>query len=318
MKILVTGGAGFLGSHLCEELLKKGFEVICIDNLVTGSLKNIEHLKINPHFKFINRDISQELPKIDVYQIYHLASPASPNIDYPKSYQNLPFETMQVNTIATWNLAEFAQAKKAKFLFASTSEVYGNPEVHPQPETYLGNVSAIGSRAVYDESKRFGETITSAFVREKGLDGRIVRIFNTYGPKMALDDGRAMVEFAKAALLNKSIPVFGKGTQTRSFMYVSDLVDGLIKAMSVENSKGEVFNIGNPEELTMIELAEKIKKLTFSFSAIEFKEKVEDDPQRRKPDISKAKTILDWEPKVSLDEGLPLFIDYVTKRLQKP
>ncbi len=324
MKIIVTGGAGFLGSHLCEKLIDEGHEVICIDNLITGSLKNIEHLKNNPNFKFIKQDVIQPIsmnkiatatswPRNDggvIDQIYHLASPASPNKNNPKSYISFPFETMQVNTTGTWKLCEMAIKSDAKFLFASTSEIYGDPLEHPQKETYKGNVSTTGPRSVYDEAKRFGETITSAFVRSKGLDGRIIRIFNTYGPGMA-QDGRVVIEFVKAALLGKPLPIFGDGKQTRSFCYVSDLVDGIIAAME-KGEKGEVYNLGNPDEFTILELAEKVKQLTNSKSEPQFVESLpEDDPKQRCPDITKAKEKLGWEPKVSLEKGLKKLIGYL-------
>ncbi|MBI3486008.1 GDP-mannose 4,6-dehydratase [Candidatus Daviesbacteria bacterium] len=317
-KVIVTGGAGFLGSHLCDALIKKGDEVLCIDNLSTGSLENVEHLQNNLNFKFLEYDVVKKLPdNLEADQIYHFASPASPNHHSKKSYQHLPFETMQVNTTATWNLSEFALAKNAKFLFASTSEVYGDPKEHPQSENYYGNVSPVGPRSVYDEAKRFGETITAAFVRSKHLDARIIRVFNTYGERMALDDGRAIVEFAVAALKNEPIPIFGDGSQTRSFCYVSDLIEGIILAMDHENTSGNVFNLGNSEEHTIREVAEKIKQLTMSHSLIEQKESLpEDDPQKRKPDISKAKEVLGWEPKVSLDTGLLKLIDYVRLELK--
>lgn len=310
MQIIVTGGAGFLGSHLCGKLLEQGHEVTCIDNLLTGSEENIEEFKSNPNFKFINTDVTDIKSEIlhsvqddPVGQIYHLASPASPNKNSPKSYHALSFETMKVNTDGTWNLAEFAAKSGAKFLFASTSEIYGDPKEHPQKESYRGNVSTTGPRAVYDEAKRFGETIVSAYVRSKGLDGRIIRIFNTYGPKMALDDGRVVITFVTAALKNEPLPIFGKGTQTRSFCYVSDMVDGIIAAME-KGSKGEVYNIGNPNEFTVLELAEKVKALTGSSSELEYHNLPEDDPLQRCPDITKAKTQLGWEPKIELEEGL--------------
>lgn len=309
MNIVVTGGAGFLGSHLCDKLIEQNHQVICIDNLSTGDIKNIEHLKGNPNFQFLEIDVVLPLPvDLKADQIYHLASPASPNKHNPKSYMALPFETMLANYAGTWNCGELASKLGAKFLFASTSEVYGEPLEHPQKESYRGNVSTLGPRAVYDESKRFGETITSAFVRNKGLDGRIVRIFNTYGPKMP-DDGRVVSEFIKAALANKPFPVFGDGKQTRSFCFVSDLIVGIILAME-KGDKGEVFNLGNPQEFTILELAEVVKRLTDSKSEVEFVEKMpEDDPTQRCPDISKAKQKLGWEPKVSLEEGLRRVID---------
>lgn len=317
MKVLVTGGAGFIGSHLVDKLIAKGYEVICIDNLLTGSEENIAHLKANPKFKFLNLDVTENLPNdLEADQVYHLASPASPNHQSPKSYHQRPFETMQVNSTGTWKLAEFAQERKAKFLFASTSEVYGDPQEHPQKESYTGNVSTTGPRSVYDESKRFGETITASFFRHQGLDGRIVRIFNTYGSRMALDDGRVMVEFVKAALQSKPLIIFGTGAQTRSFCEVSDLVKGLILAMETTDTTGEVYNLGNPDEYTIMDLAEKIKKMIGSSSQIKFNHPLpEGDPQRRCPDISKARQKLLWEPKISLDEGLPKFIEDVKSKL---
>jgi dTDP-glucose 4,6-dehydratase/UDP-glucuronate decarboxylase len=260
MNAIVTGGAGFLGSHLCEALIKKGYQVVCVDNLLTGNKDNISHLLNHPDFKFIEMDVLNinELEVSHVDFVYHLASPASPNKHSKKSYHALAFETMQVNSMGTWAVSEFAMLKGAKMLFASTSEAYGEPLEHPQKETYRGNVSTTGPRAVYDESKRFGETIVSAYVREKQLDGRIIRIFNTYGPKMALDDGRVVIEFVIAALKNEGLPVFGDGNQTRSFCYVSDLIEGIIRAMETDNTKGETFNLGNPHEFTVLELAQKI------------------------------------------------------------
>lgn len=313
MKIIVTGGAGFLGSHLCEKLLELENEVICTDNLITGSEKNIEYLKSNPDFKFINFDVINGLPDgLSADQIYHLASPASPNKNNPKSYIAHSFETMQVNTTGTWMLCEIATKLGAKFLFASTSEIYGDPLEHPQKESYRGNASTTGPRSVYDESKRFGETITSSFVRSKGLDGRIVRIFNTYGPRMA-DDGRVVIEFVQAALAGKPFPIFGKGIQTRSFCYVTDMVDGIIAAME-KGEKSEVYNLGNPNEFTILELAQKVKEITNSSSEPDFTDALPmDDPLQRCPDISKAKQKLGWEPKVFLEEGLKLLIDSFKK-----
>lgn len=308
MKVIVTGGAGFLGSHLCDKLIEQGHQVICIDNLLTGSEKNIEHLKNNPDFQFVNHDVSKPLPdNLTADQVYHLASPASPNKDSKISYQSFPFETMAVNTIGTQNLCEFAAKFNAKFLFASTSEVYGEPLEHPQKETYLGNVSTTGPRSIYDEAKRFGETITSVYIRSKSLDGRIIRIFNTYGPRIAFD-GRVVIEIIQAALENKPLPIFGDGKQTRSFCYISDMVEGIILAME-KGEPGEIYNLGNPDEFTILELAEFAKKLTGSTSNLEFKDLPEDDPTRRCPDITKAKEKLGWEPKVSLEEGLKKLIE---------
>lgn len=311
MKVIVTGGAGFLGSQLCDSLVELGHEVICIDNLITGSESNISHLKENPNFQFINHDVINGLPEgLTADQIYHLASPASPNKNNPKSYISFPFETMEINSIGTWKLCEGAVSMGAKLLFASTSEIYGDPLEHPQKETYNGNVSTLGPRAVYDESKRFGETIVSAFVRSKGLDGRVVRIFNTYGPKMAAD-GRVVIEFIQAALQNKPFPVFGDGKQTRSFCYVLDLIDGILLAME-KGEMGEVYNLGNPDEFTVLELAQKIKNLVGSTSEPKFVSQLpQDDPKQRCPDITKAKEQLGWEPKITLDEGLKKLIEYL-------
>ena len=313
MKIIVTGGAGFLGSHLCRKLLEENHQVICIDNLSTGSESNIEGLKTNPNFRFINADVSAVLPNdLEADQIYHLASPASPNRNNPKSYMAMPFETMLANTTGTWNLCQWASMKGVKFLFASTSEVYGDPKEHPQKETYRGNVSTTGPRACYDEAKRFGETIVSEFVRKKEFDGRIVRIFNTYGPRMA-EDGRVVSEFIRAALENKSFQIFGDGKQTRSFCYVDDMVEGLIAAME-KGKKGEAYNLGNPDEFTIGELADNIRDLTESVSDREFLPLPEDDPQKRCPDISKAIKELDWEPQVGLLEGLKKYIDFLQNK----
>lgn len=313
MKILVAGGAGFLGSNLCERLLKDGNEVTALDNLVTGNESNIESLKQNPNFKFINMDVLQ-VGKLDgeYDRVYHMASPASPNKHSEKSYMALPFETMKVNTEGTWALSEFALSKGAKFLFASTSETYGDPLEHPQKEEYRGNVSTTGIRSVYDEAKRFGETITSAFIRYKNLDGRIIRIFNTYGPKMDLEDGRAVIEFVTKALKNEKIPIFGDGSQTRSFCFVDDLVEGIIKAMETEGSKGEIFNLGNPREFTIEDLAQIVKRVTGSTSEIAHTEDLpEDDPKKRKPNIDKARSVLNWEPKIELEEGLKRLVEHL-------
>src|SRR3990167_3496505 len=310
--ILVTGGAGFIGSHLCDKLFESGYKVICLDNLLSGSQKIIAHLLSNENFSFVNQDackpfVSRKFAKID--QIYHLASPADPNINSPVSYMNHPFETMKVNTTGTWNMCELAIKHKTKLLFASTSEIYGNPQVSPQLESYRGNVSTTGPRAVYDESKRFGETIVSAFVRNKNLNGRITRIFNTYGPKMNPDEGRAVVNFIKQAIGNEPLTIYGDGSQTRSFCYVDDEVEGLILAME-KGKSGEVYNIGNDEETTILEFAKLIKKLAESGSKIVFKPLPEDDPMQRKPDITKAKKLLGWKPKVKLEDGLLKTIEY--------
>lgn len=319
MKIIVAGGAGFLGSHLCQRLLDENHQVICIDNLVTGNEDNLKPFKNQQNFKFLKLDISEDLPKdLTADRVYHLASPASPNRHSSKSYHSLPFETMRANTTGTWNLAELARKNQARLLFASTSESYGDPLVHPQAEEYRGNVSTTGPRSVYDESKRFGETIVAAYVRSKGLDGRIIRIFNTYGPGMSLDDGRVVIEFMKAAINNQPLPVFGDGLQTRSFCFVSDLIEGIIKVMETPNLGGEVVNLGNPHEFTILELAQKIKEVTGSSSEILFKEPLpQDDPLKRRPDIEKAKKLLDWEPKVDLLEGLKILLSDLQNSSQR-
>ena len=310
--ILVTGGAGFIGSHLCEKLVNRGDTVICLDNLITGSQKNIAHLLGRKTFFFFNHDVvkpfkSNKFRKID--EIYHLASPADPNKNSSFSYLNHPFETMQVNTIGTWNMCELALKHKAKLSFASTSEVYGDPQVSPQSEGYRGNVSPTGPRSVYDEAKRFGETIVSTFVREKGLNAIITRIFNTYGPRMNIAEGRAVVNFIKQALSNKPITIYGNGKQTRSFCYVDDQVEGQILAMR-KGGPGEIFNIGNDDEKTILQFTKLIKRLTNSKSKIVFQDLPIDDPHQRRPDISKAKKNLNWEPKISLEEGLKVTIKY--------
>lgn len=310
--VLVVGGAGFLGSHLCDALLKKEYSVVCVDNLLTGSEKNIEHLKDESRFTFLNHNVIEPLHfggEIDA--IFHLASPASPNHHSHLSYHALPMETMLVNTQGTRFLLELAKEKNAKFLYASTSEAYGDPLVHPQVEEYRGNVSTIGPRSVYDEAKRFGETITAYYARSEDVDSRIVRIFNTYGPRMASDDGRMVIVFAKQALSNEDITLFGDGSQTRSLCYVSDLVDGLIKLMFTSGTRGEVVNLGSSSEHTILEYATLIKKLIGSTSRIVTSEKLpEDDPLRRRPDITKAKKLLNWEPVVPLEDGLRELIAY--------
>ena len=313
--ILITGGAGFIGSHLCKKLVDQGDTVICLDNLLTGSQKNIADLLADKNFFFFNQDavkpfVSRKFAKID--QIYHLASPADPNVNSPVSYMTHPFETMRVNTIGTWNMCELTVKHNAKLLFASTSEVYGDPQVSPQSESYRGNVSTTGPRAVYDESKRFGETIVSAFVRNKNLNGRITRIFNTYGPKMNPNEGRAVVNFIKKAINNEYIVIYGDGSQTRSFCYVDDEVEGLILAME-KGKRGEVYNIGNNREMSILVFAKLIKKLADSKSKIIFEPLPEDDPTQRKPDITKAKKRLGWNPKIDLEEGLLKTIQYFRK-----
>ncbi len=313
--ILVTGGAGFLGSHLCDRLLREEYRVICVDNFLTGSKENIRHLFTNPRFSFLEHNVITPLPgDIKVDAIFHLASPASPNHHSPISYHALPEETMLVNTVGTLELIRFAEKNHAKFLFTSTSETYGDPLEHPQKEEYRGNVSTLGPRSVYDEAKRFGETITAYYWRDKKVDARIARIFNTYGPRMSKADMRMVIIFITQALEGKSITVFGDGSQTRSLCYVDDTIEGLFKLMFSPKTAGEVVNIGSPDEHTVLEYAQIIKKLTESSSTIVHSEDLpQDDPMRRRPDISKAKQLLAWKPKVSLEEGLKRLIEYFSK-----
>lgn len=306
---IVTGGAGFLGSHLCEKLLDESFKVICIDNLITGNIANISHLAGKENFLFIKHDVTNYIfvpGKVDY--ILHFASPASP-IDYLK----YPIQTLKVGSLGTHKALGLAKEKKARFLLASTSEVYGDPTVHPQSENYWGNVNPIGPRGVYDEAKRFAEAITMAYNRYHGVDTRIVRIFNTYGPRMRLDDGRALPTFVGQALRGEDITVFGDGSQTRSFCFVSDLVEGIFKLlMSNENFP---VNIGNPSEITIKEFAEEVINLTGTQSKIIYKQLPEDDPKVRQPNIDRAKKILNWEPLVDRHTGLKITIDYFKKEL---
>ncbi len=304
---VVTGGAGFIGSHLCDALLGLGHRVICIDNLLTGSEKNIEEAKKNPQFSFIQHDIIVGMPKVDghVDYVFNFASPASP-VDFIK----LAEEIILVNSMGTIHALMLAKAHGARYVEASTSETYGDPKEHPQKETYWGNVNPNGIRSCYDESKRFAEAMTMVYVRKYGLDGRIVRIFNTYGPRMRKDDGRVVSNFINQALVGAPFTLYGEGTQTRSFTYVSDLVAGILAVMWKDGVSGEVFNLGNPEEYQVKELAQKIKILTGSTSSVAFAPLPEDDPIQRKPDITKAKTVLAWEPRVPVDEGLKTTIEY--------
>src|SRR5579871_4461409 len=312
-RALVTGGAGFLGSHLCDRLLAEGFDVVVMDNLITGSTDNIAHLIDNSHFRFIHYDVTEYL-FLDgpVDYVFHLASPASP-VDFPTK----PIQILKVNALGTHKALGLARAKKATFFLASTSEVYGDPLVHPQVEEYLGNVNPIGIRGVYDEAKRFAESITMAYHRYHNLNTKIVRIFNTYGPRMRLNDGRVVPNFIGQALRGDPITVYGTGQQTRSFCYVTDLIDGFYRLVT-SNQTGPI-NIGNPTERTMLEFAQEIKALTNSSSEIVFQPlKTADDPKQRRPDITKAKTLLNWEPKVSLEDGLKATIDYFQGRLSAP
>lgn len=306
--VLVTGGAGFIGSHLCKKLLDDGYSVICVDNLLTGTEKNIEVLKQSPNFQFVKADIIQPFDHLVIQPfdyIFHLASPASP-IDY----QNHPEETLLANSVGTLNLLNLVKEKGSKFLMASTSEVYGDPKESPQKETYWGHVNSFGPRANYDESKRYAEAATYVYLHKYDVDVRIVRIFNTYGPNMQVNDGRVVSNFINQGLSNEPITIYGDGTQTRSFCYVSDLVDGINKAMFSENTKGEVFNLGNPEEYSMNDLAKKIKEMTGSSSEIVYRELPQDDPKQRKPDITKAESVLSWKPVVSVTDGLQKTIEY--------
>lgn len=316
MNILITGGAGFIGSHLCDRLLKENNTVICVDNILTGSKSNIEHLMSNENFSFIEHDVTipYDYPK-NIDAIYHLASPASPNHHSEISYHALPMETMMANTKGTLEMLNVAEKSDAKFLFASTSEAYGDPLENPQTEEYRGNVSSIGPRSVYDEAKRFGETLTAYFWRDRKLDARIVRIFNTYGPRIRADDMRMIIVFISQALKGESITIFGKGTQTRSLCYVEDTVEGLVRLMFYPKTTAMVVNIGSPEEHSVLEYATMIKRLTNSKSEIVLSEKLpEDDPKKRKPDITKAQQLLDWKPAVSLEEGLQNTINDFRKR----
>ncbi len=321
MQVLVAGGAGFIGSHLCQSLLKDDYRVICVDNFLTGKKANVAPLLAHPKFLLINADISKPLPEVltegKLDYIFHLASPASPNSLSPLSYLNLPLETMDANSIGTRRLLRLARKHKAKFLYASTSEVYGDPKVHPQPETYWGYVNPVGVRSCYDEAKRFGEALTMVYIRRFKLNARIVRIFNTYGPRMDIKDGRAVANFIVQALTNQPITIYGQGKQTRSFCYVDDLVTGLKKALLTESTKGQIINLGNPEEFTVLDLAKKIKRATGSDSPIkiEAQELPEDDPEKRRPDISRAKKLLNWQPKIKFSQGLKKTIAYFQDKL---
>jgi nucleoside-diphosphate-sugar epimerase len=307
---LVAGGSGFIGSHLCEYLLGKGERVIAVDNLGSGRKDNVARLAHNENFSLIVHDVREPLQvgeKIDF--VYNLASRASP-VDFFTE----PVEIMMTNSLGVYNLINLAVEKKARFLMASTSECYGDPEVSPQPETYWGHVNPNGPRSCYDESKRFSEALTMTYVRYHGLDGRIIRIFNTYGPRMRLDDGRVVPNFVTQTLAGKPMTVYGDGRQTRSFCYVSDLVRGIYLMMQNE-TKGEVVNLGNPTEMTVLDFARKIKALTGSDSEIVFEPRPENDPMQRRPEISKAKKLLGWEPEIGLDEGLKLTIEWFGKNI---
>lgn len=303
-RILITGAAGFLGSHLCDRFIAEGYQVVGMDNLITGDLKNIEHLFPLKHFEFYNHDVSNFVHvsgKLDY--ILHFASPASP-IDYLK----IPIQTLKVGSLGTHNLLGLAKEKKARFLIASTSEVYGDPTVHPQPEDYWGNVNPVGPRSVYDEAKRFQEAITMAYHTFHGLETRIVRIFNTYGPRMRLNDGRVLPAFIGQALRGEDLTIFGDGSQTRAFCYVDDLVEGIYRLLMSDYAYP--VNIGNPAEITISDFAEEIIKLTGTSQKIIYHPLPQDDPKQRQPDITKAQALLNWEPKISREEGLKITYEY--------
>lgn len=316
LRILLTGGAGFIGSHLCDRLLEEGHQVVVVDNLVTGRLENIAHLSGRDDFSFIKHDVSNFIfipGKVDF--VMHLASPASPNPTSPFGYPQLPIQTLKVGALGTHNALGVARAHQATFLLASTSEVYGDPQEHPQQESYWGHVDPVGPRSVYDEAKRFAEAITMAYHRYHGLNTHIARIFNTYGPRMRLDDGRVVPNFICQALKGDPLTVYGDGLQTRSFCYVDDLVDGLYKLLiSTEN---DPINLGNPREITIHQLASAVNSLTENPADIKFfpKQRAPADPQRRQPDITRAKKVLGWEPKVDLEPGLMKTIDDFKSRL---
>lgn len=316
MRILVTGAAGFLGSHLCDRLLFEGHSVVGMDNFITGDPGNLDHLAGHQKFLFIRHDVSNFIfVPGEVEAVLHFASPASPNPNSPYGYVNLPIQTMKAGALGTHNTLGVARAHGARFLLASTSEIYGDPLEHPQTESYWGHVDPIGTRSVYDEAKRFAEALTMAYHRFHGIDTRIVRIFNTYGPRMHLDDGRVVPNFLQQALKNEPLTVYGDGSQTRSFCYVDDLVDGIYRLLV--SDEHQPVNIGNPVETTILEFARTINKLVDNKAGVTFKPSLqgEDNPQMRRPDISRASQILGWEPKVSLEEGLSRTIPYFKQKL---
>jgi dTDP-glucose 4,6-dehydratase len=309
MRVLVTGGAGFLGSHLCDALLARGESVVCADNLLTGRMENLAHLRNEPRFEFRQQDVSRAFDFGEVDYIFHLASPASP-VDYLEH----PIETLQVGSVGTMNCLELAKNYHAKFLLASTSECYGDPLEHPQEETYWGHVNPIGPRSVYDEAKRFGEAATMAYHRHHTVDTRIVRIFNTYGPRLQINDGRVISNFLKQALRGEDLTVYGDGSQTRSFCYVSDEVAGILAL--AQSEEHEPTNIGNPGEFTVLECAQVVLDVTGSGSKIRFEPLPQDDPRQRRPDIGKAQRLLGWEPKIDLRTGLRMSLDYFRSAVQ--
>ncbi len=310
MRVLVTGGAGFLGSHLCDALLGEGHHVLCVDNLITGSEDNIAHLTNESRFEFHNKDISQPLDLGKVDYVFNFASPASP-VDYMEH----GIETLQVGSFGTYSCLEYAKRYGAKFFMASTSECYGDPEVHPQIETYWGHVNPIGPRSVYDEAKRFSEALTMAYHRYHKVDTHIVRIFNTYGPRLQLNDGRVISNFMKQAILGQDITVYGDGSQTRSFCYVSDEIEGILRL--AKSDEHLPTNIGNPNEFTILECAKKVIEVTGSKSKIAYEPLPQDDPKQRRPDISKARRLFGWEPRIQLEEGLKLSLEYFQTSLKK-
>lgn len=316
MRILITGAAGFLGSHLCDRLIAEGHSVIGMDNFITGNPNNLAHLAGNPNFSFIRHDVSNFIfvPGI-IDAVLHFASPASPNPNSPYGYVNLPIQTMKAGALGTHNTLGVARAHSARFLLASTSEIYGDPLVHPQPESYWGHVDPIGVRSVYDEAKRFAEALTMAYHRFHGIDTRIVRIFNTYGPRMRIDDGRVVPNFLKQALSGEPLTVYGDGSQTRSFCYVDDLIDGVVRLLY--SDEHDPVNIGNPVETTILEFAQVINRIVGNQAGIVFKPNLrgEGDPQRRQPDIRRAREILGWMPKVSLEEGISRTIPYFKSQM---
>ncbi len=316
MRILLTGAAGFIGSHLSERLVAEGHEVVGVDNFLTGTRENLASLLGHPRFTLIERDVSEPFQVEGPFDaVLHFASPASPNALSPYGYPNLPIETMRVGSLGTFHTLDVARAHGARYMLASTSEVYGDPQVHPQAESYWGHVNPIGERAVYDEAKRFAEALTMAYHRKFGVDTRIVRIFNTYGPRMRLDDGRVIPNFIQQALRGEPLTVYGDGSQTRSFCYIDDLVEGILRLLEV--NEPYPVNLGNPREMTVLELAQVVNRLTGNKAGVVFlpERRQEGDPSRRCPDITKARTLLGWEPKVDLEEGLLRTIEDFRRRM---
>jgi dTDP-glucose 4,6-dehydratase len=316
MRILITGAAGFLGSHLCERLITDGHEVVGMDNFITGSPQNLAHLANNPGFSFIRHDVSNFIfvpGRVDT--VMHFASPASPNPNSPLGYVNLPIQTMKAGALGTHNTLGVARAQQARFMLASTSEIYGDPLEHPQTESYWGHVNPIGTRSVYDEAKRFAEALTMAYYHTHGIDTRIVRIFNTYGPRMHLDDGRVVPNFIQQALLGKPLTIYGDGLQTRSFCYVDDLINGIIRLLF--SNEHQPVNIGNPVETTILEFAETINRIVGNKAGVAYhpSERLESDPQRRRPDITRARQVLGWEPRINLEDGITKTIPYFRSKM---